>query len=133
MMFALWPSVTFRRPCARTYSSANRTIRRAPVTEIGLTVNPESSRSSRPESRRSSSRSSSASGVPFSNSIPWYRSSVFSRITTRFDVGVARGQPRERTRGSDRREQVERLPELDVHAAEPRADRRRDRALDRHA
>ena len=93
MMFALWPRVTFRRPCARTYSSANRTIRRAPVTEIGLTVNPESSRSSRPESRRSSSRSSSASGVPFSNSIPWYRSSVFSRITTRSTSGWRVGSP----------------------------------------
>ncbi len=37
MMFALWPSVTLRRPLARANSSANRTIRLAPVTEIGFT------------------------------------------------------------------------------------------------
>src|SRR5678815_1012876 len=93
MMFALCPSVTLRRPCAPTNSSANRTIRRAPVTEIGFTVNPESSRSSRPESRRSTSRSSRASGVPFANSMPWYRSSVFSRITTMSTSGYRIGNP----------------------------------------
>ena len=49
------------------------------------------------------------------------------------DVGVARGQPGERSGRSDRGEEVERLTELDVHAPEPRADRRGDRTLDRDA
>ena len=46
MMFALCPSVTLRRPFRRAWSNANLTIRRVPVTEIGLIVTPASSRSS---------------------------------------------------------------------------------------
>ena len=44
MMFALWPSVIDVLPCARANSKAKRTIRRAPVTEMGFTVTPASSR-----------------------------------------------------------------------------------------
>ncbi len=44
-----------------------------------------------------------------------------------------RADSRKRPRRSDRGEQVEVLPQGDVHAPEPRADRRRDRPLQRRA
>src|SRR6266540_2899088 len=93
MMFALWPSVMDARPCDRANSNAKRTIRRAPVTEMGFTVTPASFRISWPNSS-SFRRSSSVSGAPRSNSIPAYRSSVFSLMTTRSTSGWREGMPR---------------------------------------
>src|SRR5581483_2163683 len=49
------------------------------------------------------------------------------------DVWVPGGNARERARGADGREQVELVPERDVHAAKARADRGGDRALERHS
>ena len=83
MMPALCPRVIRERRFAFAYSKANRTILRVPATEIGFTVTPASGSISSPARARSSSRSASACGDPAANSIPWYRSSVFSRITTR--------------------------------------------------
>ena len=82
-MFALWTDVTFLRPCLRAYSKAYLTIRRVPVIEIGLIEIPESGRIVLPLSRLMSAISSAVSGLPFSNSQPRYRSSVFSRTMTR--------------------------------------------------
>src|SRR5262249_7779786 len=81
-MLALWTEVTFLRPCFRAYSKAYWTMRRVPVTEIGLIEIPESGRIDFPLSRLISAISSAVSGFPFSDSQPRYRSSVFSRTIT---------------------------------------------------
>jgi hypothetical protein len=69
MMLALCAAVTLRRPLARAYSNAARTMRSDPKTEIGLIEMPASSRTLAPSCSRSA-RSCAASGVPFSNSMP---------------------------------------------------------------
>ncbi len=69
-MFALWTAVTFLRLCLRAYSKAYLTIRRVPVTEIGLIEMPESGRIVLPLSLLMSAISSAVSGLPFSNSQP---------------------------------------------------------------
>ena len=93
MMLALWPTVMARRPFRRAKSKANRTIRRVPETLIGLTVTPASSRMSNPASWRSTERSRPSPSLPISNSIPAYRSSVFSLMTTRSTLEYREGTP----------------------------------------
>ena len=80
---ALWPTVTRWRRRERANSNANRTIRCAPNTLIGFSVMPASSSNSSPPTSWSCRLSAAVSGEPRSNSIPWYRSSVFSRTITR--------------------------------------------------
>ena len=57
--------------------------RRVPVTEIGFMETPESSRIVLDWMPLRNSITLAASGVPCSNSMPAYRSSWFSRTTTR--------------------------------------------------
>ncbi len=83
MMLALWPTVTFRRRFRRAKSKANRTMRRVPDTLIGLTVTPASGLISNPAREVSSRQRIATSRLPLANSMPAYRSSVFSRTTTR--------------------------------------------------
>ncbi len=81
MMFALCAATTFRRPCATAYSKAWRTIRSEPNALIGLIEIPASSRTTEPSSA-SVARSCALASLPRSNSMPAYRSSVFSRTMT---------------------------------------------------
>ncbi len=83
MMLALWTAVTFLRPRAMAYSKAKRTIRSLAASEIGLSDSAVSSRRGYVVIGFSCARSCLASGEPLANSIPAYRSSVFSRTTTR--------------------------------------------------
>ena len=82
MMFALWAAVTFDRPLSSAYLKADSTIRSEPNTEIGLIEMPDSSRVGESSSSARKARSFSTSAEPFSNSMPAYRSSVFSRTIT---------------------------------------------------
>ena len=70
MMFALCAAVTLRRPFARAYSNAERTILCVPKIEIGLIEMPASSRISLPDSSLIVSRRRAASSEPCSNSMP---------------------------------------------------------------
>ena len=67
---ALCTRVILLRPCARAYSNANRTMRCVPLTLMGLTVMPASSRTWVPLSACNSWIRARASGVPSSYSIP---------------------------------------------------------------
>ena len=77
--------------------------------------------------------SSAVSFLPRSNSMPAYRSSVFSRTITR-STGT-RSEERAHAlvvlAGADAGEQAQRLPQMDVDAAKAGADRRGDGGLQR--
>jgi len=83
MMFALVTHDTRLRPCVRAYSKAKRMIRSEPARLIGFTEMPEPGAICFAWSAFSSPITRSACGVPASYSIPAYRSSVFSRTSTR--------------------------------------------------
>ncbi len=83
MMLALCTAVTLCRSLARAWSKANRTMRSVAKTEMGLIEIPESGRMRAPVRSATKSISSAVPGRPCSNSMPAYRSSVFSRTTTR--------------------------------------------------
>ena len=83
MMLALCTAVTLRRPSVRAWSKANCTMRRVAVIEIGLIERPESARIVRPVRRAMVSMASAVAASPSSSSMPAYRSSVFSRMSTR--------------------------------------------------
>ena len=83
MMLALCTAVTFLRPCLSAYSKAYSTMRRVPVTEMGLMEMPESGRMEPAPLSSTNSMSRRASSLPSSNSMPAERSSEFSRTMTR--------------------------------------------------
>ena len=122
-----------RRPFARAYSNANRTIRRVPATEMGFSVMPASSRTSNPASSRSFSRSAAASARAALELDALVEVLGVLPDHDQVRLGMADRDAGERARGTHRREQVELLAERHVHAPEPGADRRRDRSLQRDA
>ena len=76
--------------------------------------------------------SSAVSCLPFSNSMPAYKSSVFSRTMTR-STGTRVEEGADALvllAGADAGEQAQGLPQMDVDAAEAGADRRGDRGLE---
>ena len=83
MMLALCTHVTFLRPQRRAYSNAYSTIRRDRAMEIGLIEMAESAANGFWPDASTNLFSSTTSGEPSSNSMPAYRSSVFSRTITR--------------------------------------------------
>ncbi len=83
MMFAFVMHETRRRPLARAYSNAKRMIRSEPSGLSGLIEMPELAGICFGWRAFRKSITARASSVPDSNSIPAYRSSVFSRTTTR--------------------------------------------------
>ena len=92
MMFALCAAVTFVRPCA-TRPLESRTARsaRLPCSGSCLIEMPDVLADRRPVFLPMNSISSFVAGVPFSNSIPVYMPSVFSRTTTRSTSLVGTG------------------------------------------
>ena len=131
MMLALVTHETRRRPFACAYSNANRMIRSEPSGLIGFTEMPDEGRICFACMPFSVSITRAASGVPDSYSIPAYRSSVFSRTITTSTFVVARAHAGVGLARPDAREEAELVAQRDVHRAEPGADRRRDRALER--
>jgi hypothetical protein len=92
-MFALWPTVTFRRPPASACANANRATRSLAPSLIALIDRPESSRIRRPVLRSTNAMSWAVVGAPCSNSIPVYEPSVSSRTTTRSNPSYADRTP----------------------------------------
>ena len=126
--------MTFLRPFARAYSNANRTMRCVPLTLIGLTVMPASSRTSVAAERlQLLAIRARASGVPSLVLDPCVEVLGVLAHDDQVDARVADRHPGERSGGSHGAEQVEPLPQRHVHAAEAGPHRRGDRTLDRDA
>ena len=85
--------MTPARPAAAAQANANRTIRSLPCSEISLTEIPLSARTVRPVVAPMNAISSATASVPISSSMPAYRSSVFSRTTTRSTRPYGEGTP----------------------------------------
>ena len=75
--------MTLVRPRSIARSNANRTIRSLPCSEIVLTEMPVSARISVPLVSETNRINSEVAGVPSSNSMPVYMSSMFSRTMIR--------------------------------------------------